>query len=149
MPTESALLTASTMGFFERRSMLATSISGAVTPVVISVTRTITSAVSMASFACSRIKRRISLSVFGSIPPVSTISKTLPFQSLSPYILSLVTPGVSSTMDSRRPISLLKSMLFPTFGRPTIAIRGFAITNSSFSVISVPAYRPEAQTRPA
>ena len=29
-----------------------------------------------------------------------------------------VTPGVSSTMDSRRPHSLLKSMDLPTLGRP-------------------------------
>ena len=36
-----------------------------------------------------------------------------------------VTPGVSSTMDSRRPHSLLKSMDLPTLGRPTMATNGF------------------------
>ena len=51
------------------------------------------------------------------------------------YSLSLVTPGVSSTMDRRFPAILLKSIDLPTFGRPTIAISGLLlITLSSFTL---------------
>ena len=67
---------------------------------------------------------RIKVAV-GSMPPVSTILNFLPSHSHSAYSLSRVTPGVSSTMDSLRPQSLLKSMLFPTLGLPTMAMRGF------------------------
>ena len=38
-----------------------------------------------------------------------------------------VTPGVSSTMERRRPMILLNSMDLPTLGRPTMAIRGLDI----------------------
>ena len=36
-----------------------------------------------------------------------------------------VTPGVSSTMERRFPMSLLNSMDLPTLGRPTMATMGF------------------------
>ena len=55
-PVWSALFTASTTGFPERRSRLATSWSEAVMPVLMSHTKTITVAVEMAISACSRIK---------------------------------------------------------------------------------------------
>ena len=61
--------------------MFATSLSAAVTPVRMSVTSTTTVAVSMAICACSRMKSRISLSVEGSMPPVSTMSKVRPHHS--------------------------------------------------------------------
>ena len=77
------MFTASTTGLRERSSMLATSLSAAVTPVRISVTRTITVAESMAIWACSRMKSSISLSVLGSMPPVSTMSNFLPHHSHS------------------------------------------------------------------
>ena len=80
----SHLLTARQTGFLLRRSMFATSISAAVTPVFTSVTMTMTSAVSMAISAWRRMNFSISLSVFGSMPPVSTISNSRPFQSQSP-----------------------------------------------------------------
>jgi hypothetical protein len=38
-------------------------------------------------------------SLSGSIPAVSTTVKFLPLQFVSAYTLSLVTPGVSSTID--------------------------------------------------
>lgn len=66
----------------------------------------------------------------GSIPPVSISAKWIPFHSASAYILSLVTPGVSSTMETRRPTTLLKKVDFPTFGRPTTATSGLLIKNS-------------------
>ena len=56
--------------------------------------------------------------------------RSVPRHSLSPYSRSRVTPGVSSTMDSRRPTILLNSMDLPTLGRPTIAIKGNAIVVS-------------------
>ncbi len=77
------MFTASTTGFLERSSMLATSWSAAVTPVRRSVTKMMTVAASMAIWACSRMKSRISLSVVGSMPPVSTISNFRPHHSHS------------------------------------------------------------------
>ena len=70
---------------------------------------------------------------FGSIPPVSIIVNSLFNHVISAYILSLVTPGVSSTIERRSPISLLKSVDFPTLGLPTIATMGFAILTSPFT----------------
>src|SRR5262245_27698133 len=58
------------------------------------------------------------------IPPVSTISKDLPFQVALPYMRSRVMPGSSVTMDRRCPIIRLNRVDLPTFGRPTMAIRG-------------------------
>ena len=75
-PVWSALFTASTTGLPERRSILATSWSEAVMPVLMSHTKTITVAVEMAISACSRITARIWSSVPGSMPPVSTMSNT-------------------------------------------------------------------------
>src|SRR5262245_65685019 len=58
------------------------------------------------------------------MPPVSTISKDLPFQVALPYMRSRVMPGSSVTMDRRCPIIRLNRVDLPTFGRPTMAIRG-------------------------
>ena len=63
----------------------------------------ITSAISIAKFACSLICDNIISSDSGSIPPVSINVKFLPLQFVSAYTLSLVTPGVSSTMEIRLP----------------------------------------------
>ncbi|CCY20115.1 unknown [Eubacterium sp. CAG:786] len=77
----STLLTASTTGFPLFISMEATSLSFAVTPVVISVTKIMASARSTASIACSRICARITSSVLGSIPPVSMSMNSRPSHS--------------------------------------------------------------------
>ena len=45
--------------------------------------------------------------------------------------LSLVTPGVSSTILMRFPAILLKNVDLPTFGRPTTATMGFAMVYNS------------------
>lgn len=42
--------------------------------------------------------------------------------------------GVSSTMESRCPVSLLNSVDLPTFGRPTMAISGLDISGHFLSV---------------
>ncbi len=119
------MFTASTTGLPERWSIPATSWSAAVMPVLMSHTKTITVAEEMAISACSRMKDKIWSSVPGSMPPVSTRSKVRPRHSASAYRRSRVTPGVSSTMDRRFPVSLLNSMDLPTLGRPTMATRGF------------------------
>ena len=125
------MFTARIPGFRARSSRLATSWSAAVRPVFTSHRKTITVALAMAISACFRIKDRISVVVPGSMPPVSTMSKVRPRHSHSAYRRSRVTPGVSSTMERRRPTSLLKSMDLPTLGRPTMATSGFAIADSS------------------
>ena len=70
------------------------------------------------------ICERIISSLSGSIPPVSIIVKYLFNHSTSPNILSLVTPGVSSTIDILVPVNLLKIVDLPTFGLPTTATIG-------------------------
>ena len=100
----SALLHTNIIGFFDFLSINAISLSAAVTPCFISVTNIITSAIAIAKFACSLICDKITSSDSGSIPPVSIKVKFLPLQFASAYTLSLVTPGVSSTID----------ILFPT-----------------------------------
>ena len=99
-PTWSILLTASTTGP-GASSMLATSWSEAVRPVLMSQTKTITVAFWMAISACSRMKLRISLSVPGSMPPVSTRSNFRLLHSASARRAGRGDAGVSSTMDSR------------------------------------------------
>ena len=89
-----------------------------------------TSAAAIAISACARICRSSALLVSGSMPPVSTSVRTRPFHSTSAEMRSRVTPGVSSTIEMRSPVSLLKNVLFPTFGRPTTATMPFAIARS-------------------
>lgn len=86
-----------------------------------------TSAWSMASWACRRIWERITSSEWGSMPPVSASMKVRLRHSHAAKIRSRVTPGVSLTMDSRCPMSLLNNVDFPTLGRPTTATTGRAI----------------------
>lgn len=80
------------------------SLSASVTPCFMSVRKIITSAMSIAICTCSLIELRMMSSDFGSMPAVSTSVNFLPLHSLSAYILSLVTPGLSSTIDSFCPI---------------------------------------------
>ncbi|MBA7583660.1 GTPase Der [subsurface metagenome] len=49
------------------------------------------------------------------------LENSIPFQNALPYCLSRVTPSISSTMALRVSVNLLKSVDFPTFGRPTMA----------------------------
>src|ERR1700694_2406899 len=65
----------------------------------------------------------------GTIPPVSTTSNVRPCQVAIPKLRSRVIPGSLVTIERRVPVSLLKIVDFPTFGRPTIT------TDGSFSVI--------------
>src|SRR5699024_3123016 len=104
-------------------------------PVRRSVMKIITSACEIAVSAWKRMNCKISLSLFGSIPPVSIMVKSRPRQSLSAYRRSRVTPGVSSTMDRRLPASRLNSWLLPTFGRPTMATIGFGISDSLLLIL--------------
>ena len=106
--------------------------SVATMPVRTSVTKMMQSAESMAICACVRIWDKIISFDSGSMPPVSTSENFLFFHSHSPKMRSRVTPGVSSTMERRCPISLLNSVDLPTFGRPTMATIGLDIRFSSF-----------------
>ena len=123
----SHLLTHSTTGTPLFSRMLATSASVAVTPVRMSVTRMMALAESMAIWACSRIWVKITSLLAGSMPPVSTRENLRPHHSASPKMRSRVTPGVSSTMESRCPTILLNKVDLPTLGRPTMATIGFAM----------------------
>ena len=91
-------------GFLDFLSIKAISSSAAVTPCLISVINIITSARLIAMFACLLIWDKITSSDSGSIPPVSIKVKSLSLQFASAVILSLVTPGISSTIE----------ILFPT-----------------------------------
>ena len=57
------------------------------------------------------------------------VGKSMLFNKLTGKRMAIVedTPGVSSTIAMRLPVSLLKSIDLPTFGRPTMATIGFAI----------------------
>ena len=57
-------------------------------------------------------------------PPVSISMNDRPFHSASYLTRSRVTPGVSSTIASRRPMIRLTKVDFPTLGRPIIATFG-------------------------
>ena len=61
------------------------------------------------------------------MPPVSIRVNFHFCHSQSAYTRSRVTPGVSSTMATRRPTIWLKKVDLPTFGRPTMATRGLDI----------------------
>ena len=93
------MLQTNTIGFPDFFSINEISLSAAVTPCLISVKKIITSAIAIARLACSLIWDNIISSESGSIPPVSINVKFLPRQFVSAYILSLVTPGVSWTID--------------------------------------------------
>ena len=57
------------------------------------------------------------------------VGKSMLFNKLTGKRMAIVedTPGVSSTIAMRLPVSLLKSIDLPTFGRPTMATIGFDI----------------------
>ena len=69
---------------------------------------------------------------FDSQPPVSIIMNLRPPHSHSYCTRSRVTPGVSSTIASRRPINRLIKVDLPTLGRPKIATIGKPNNERSF-----------------
>ena len=92
-------------------------------PTWASITKRITSA--------SRIAASDPAVIFSEIPsgdisqpPVSIRINLRPFHSASYLTRSLVTPGVSSTIASRRPIIRFTRVDFPTLGRPITATFG-------------------------
>jgi hypothetical protein len=123
----STLLTARITGFLERRNISATLASESTSPCLTSVRNIITSAVSIAISACSLICARITSLVSGSIPPVSIKVNDLSSHVTSAYILSLVTPGVSFTIEICCPARSLNNVDLPTLGRPTTATIGLLI----------------------
>ena len=109
-----------------RRSSSAASSSAGVMPAAASTTKTMTSASAMARRACSWTRASIGSSGSTSRPPVSTRTNRRPFHSASPYSRSRVVRARSSTIAVRAPTMRLKSVLLPTFGRPTMATTGSA-----------------------
>ena len=95
--------------------------SRSVMPVATSTIKIIASASSKAINTCLRISFSNISSLFGTNPPVSITLKNLPFHSATPYCRSRVTPLTSSTIAFLCSNILLKKVLFPTFGLPTIA----------------------------
>ena len=80
--SSSTLLATRITGRSLRRRMRAAARSVSVAPTVLSTTRTMTSAVSIAYWACRVIEAPRPVA-FGSQPPVSTTVNRLPFQSAS------------------------------------------------------------------
>ena len=122
----STLLATSIVGSFARRSIVATSSSQSVTPVVTSTRKSTRSASWVATMTCRRIASSKISSEFTTHPPVSTTENSFAFHVHLPYWRSRVVPAVSLTMARRDCVSRLKSVDFPTLGRPTIATK-FAI----------------------
>src|SRR3954447_16437349 len=119
----STLFAASTTGLPAFRSTRTTASSASVMPTVASTTNSTASAALMAISACAATRAAIP-TASGSQPPVSTTVNSRPAQLASYDTRSRVTPGVSSTTASRRPMMRLTSVDLPTFGRPTIASTG-------------------------
>jgi len=68
------------------------------------------------------------------MPPVSTSLNILPFHSTSSYLRSRVIPASKSTIAERLRHKRLKSVDFPTLGRPTMETIYFLIVFLSFIV---------------
>ena len=109
--------------FFDLRRSARSEESSSRAPTCASTTKSTTSASSIAISAPAVIFSEMP-SGLTSQPPVSIKTKVLPFHSASYLTRSRVTPGVSSTMASRRPIIRFTSVDFPTLGRPIIATLG-------------------------
>ena len=90
-------------------------------PVVASTTKRMALASSTAISTCFLISRSNTSSLCATKPPVSITLNVLPVHSATPYCRSRVTPLTLSTMALRCSSKRLKKVLFPTFGRPTIA----------------------------
>ena len=110
-------------GVLARRKMLATCVSRSVMPFCTSTTKRIRSASSVARATCLRISSSKISSELTTQPPVSTSENSRVPHSHLPYWRSRVVPASSLTMAWRVPVSRLKSVDFPTLGRPTMATK--------------------------
>ena len=111
------------VGFLALRNSLTKMSSSSSAPTCASTTKANTSASRIACSAPALTWIEIP-SGFASQPPVSITIKRRPPHSHSYCTRSRVTPGVSSTIASRRPMKRLINVDFPTFGRPKIATTG-------------------------
>ncbi len=94
-------------------------------PALPSTTKRIRSASSTAVSTCCRIAWSIGACESGTRPPVSTSQNFRPFHSPSPKCRSRVVPASADTIAFRPPWMRLKSVDFPTLGRPTMATVGW------------------------
>src|SRR6185312_5542608 len=129
----STLLTARKTGFVVRRRTSDIASSNVVMPAAESTIKISAWASSKAISTCFLISRSKTSSLSATNPPVSIRLKVLPTHSATPYCRSRVTPLMSSTIALRCSSSRLKKVLFPTFGRPTMA----TVNPLIISVISV------------
>ncbi len=86
-----------------------------------------------ASTTCSLIFSLKISSSESTKPPVSITSKFLSNHSPDAYTLSRVTPAVGLTIDVLLPHNLLKSVDFPTLGRPIMAIFDFLLISMNYT----------------
>ncbi len=120
----SALLTTQMMGVLWRLRYLAMSSSCGVMPVIPSI-KNKTAAASLIAFSvCCHMLASSDPFSWCSKPAVSMSTRGYPAKEAVLSFRSRVRPGVASTKASGRPTSLLKSVDFPTLGRPTKAILG-------------------------
>ena len=106
----------------DERKRAAISWSSGVSPSWESTTKMIVSAVSIANFAWRLVAWAMMFSppeATAPRPPVSiSATESVSFSTT----MSRVTPGLSCTIETLRPRMRLKSLLLPTFGRPTRAM---------------------------
>ena len=112
--------------------------SCSVTPSVASIIKTTTSARSTALTVRIIINRSSSSLIlfFLRSPAVSIKIYSLPLYLISVSIASLVVPAISETMTRFSPVILLIIEDFPTFGFPTIAMRGLSSSCASTASLS-------------
>ena len=140
----STLFAASTTFFLDLRSKVNRDSSSSRAPTWASITKRTRSLSAIAASDPAVIFWEIP-SGLTSQPPVSIKIKRRPFHSASYLTRSRVTPGVSSTIASLRPIIRFTRVDFPTFGRPITAIFGrpskFLRFNHS-QIISTTSFNP-------
>ena len=119
----STLLATSITFLCDLRSKVKRDSSSSSAPTWASTTKSTKSDSAIASSAPAVIFSEIP-SGLTSQPPVSINKNVRPFHSASYLTRSRVTPGVSSTIASLRPIMRFTSVDLPTFGRPITATFG-------------------------
>ena len=121
--SESILLETTSTGRSTLRNHCAINSSSWVTPTQVSTTNSTRSA-ALAASSTWRLTLVSNSEPPGIQPPVSTTLNFLPIHSTSRSKRSRVIPGWSSTIATWAPKNLLKRVLFPTLGRPTITTVG-------------------------
>ena len=120
-----------TAGTSAPRRVDAISSSAGTSPSRPSTTKTSRSAVSSARRPCATTSSWSGSSLAPNMPPVSTRLKATPRQSAGKALTSRVVPATGVTIARREPVIRLKSVDFPTLGRPTSTTFGVDRTRVS------------------